>query len=232
MNFFAVLIAAFSMTISGVGLAQAQSLRVAPTSVEILAPGATATITVRNVGRQPMTIQARVFAWSSGGATDVLANTRDVVISPPITQLAPGSVQTLRIVRTSKKPIRSEESYRLFVDELPNRTGSRYSGVDFVTRLRIPVFLTPKSATSQPVQWRVRSSGGRSYLEAQNSGGVRVKISDLRVSAGNRQVMITPGLAGYVLSGSVARWPLPKGSQTGMSVRASSNFGPILATTR
>ncbi len=232
MNLFATLITTIALTLSAAGMVQAQSLRVAPTSVEIIAPGATATITVRNVGRQPMTIQSRVFAWSSGGATDVLANTRDVVISPPITQLAPGSVQTLRIVRTSKKPIRSEESYRLFVDELPTKARKGQSGVDFVTRLRIPVFLTPQNAVAKSLQWRVRSSGGRSYLEAQNAGDVRVRISDLHVTAGSRRVISNQGLAGYVLSKSTARWPLPKGAQAGMSLRAASNFGPISATVR
>ena len=95
---------------------QAASLQVAPVLVEVPAPGATATMKLRNEGTKPLDAQIRIFQWTQVDGADVLTPTNDVVASPPVASLRPGTDYTVRIVRTKKEPAVKEEAYRLLVD--------------------------------------------------------------------------------------------------------------------
>lgn len=225
----AVLIALASLIFQP-SLAIGQGLRVSPVTFEVTAPGATANLTLRNEGATAITVQSRVFAWSQNGQ-EQLKPTRDVVVSPPITKLAPGAVQTVRIVRTSRAAVRGEEAYRVFVDELPDQ--SRHSGgtVAFVTRLRLPVFFVQRAAKVPSVTWRIRQQGTHSWLEATNHGQVHLKLANVSLRSGNTVAFRRDGLFGYALGGSKMRWPLATRIRGGkLSLHAKSSIGPYRAT--
>jgi fimbrial chaperone protein len=59
---FTALATAFLLSLST--SPRAASLQVSPVSVEVPAPGAAATITLRNEGSNPLNAQIRVFRWS------------------------------------------------------------------------------------------------------------------------------------------------------------------------
>ncbi len=103
--------------------ATAQGLRVSPTTLEVIAPGAATTLTLVNQGRTVMTVQARIFRWTQANGQEQFDATGDVVVSPPMVQIAPGQQQVLRIVRTTRSPVRGEEAYRLYIDQIPDRLG-------------------------------------------------------------------------------------------------------------
>ena len=207
-------------------LALSEGLRVAPVSFEVAAPGATANLTLRNEGASPITVQARVFSWTQNGQ-EHLTPTRDVVVSPPITQLAPGAVQTVRIVRTSRQRVEGEEAYRLFVDELPDQSRRGGATVSFVSRLRIPVFFVQPNATVPTVSWRILQQGGQSWLEATNRGQIHLKLADMSLLSGNKATFRQNGLFGYALGGSTMRWPLQRRAGGGqLSLSAKTNLGP------
>src|SRR5579863_3912889 len=100
------------------GTLQAASLQVAPVLVEVPAPGAAATLKLRNEGTKPLDAQIRVFQWTQVDGADVLTPTNDVVASPPAASLRADTDYTVRIVRTKKEPVAKEEAYRLLIDEL------------------------------------------------------------------------------------------------------------------
>src|SRR6266481_5415488 len=96
------------------------SLQVVPVSIEVPAPGATATLKLRNEGPAPINAQIRVFRWSQANGEEKLEPTDDVVASPPMASLAPKADYVVRLVRVTKRPLSEGESYRLLVDELPD----------------------------------------------------------------------------------------------------------------
>jgi fimbrial chaperone protein len=98
----------------------AASLRVAPVVLDLRAPTAASTIRIWNDAGRAINVQIRVFRWTQRNGEDAYEATNDVVASPPITKLRPGGENLVRIVRTSKRPVEAEESYRLVVDELPD----------------------------------------------------------------------------------------------------------------
>lgn len=98
----------------------AESISVSPTKLAVPGGGQQTTLTVTAAGDRQSVVQVRVMAWNPRHAPDKLKPTRDVVVSPPISQLAPRQELTVRIVRTRNRPVRGQECYRVLVDRLPS----------------------------------------------------------------------------------------------------------------
>lgn len=213
------------VSLTGPDMASAEGLRVSPVLLDITAPGATSTLTLRNEGGMAITVQTRSFRWTQQGGQEQLARTKDVVVSPPSTRLEPGATQTIRVIRTSKAPVTIEEAYRVIVNEVPDQSRLR-SGVAFATELRIPVFFTPRGATSPDVAWSLQNAGNATVLVAQNRGGTRLRIADLRLDGGK---VSRPGLLGYVLAGASMQWPVAAAGRFGggTQMQAATSLGAL-----
>jgi fimbrial chaperone protein len=211
---------------------QAASLQVAPVLIEVPAPGATATMKLRNEGTKPLDAQIRIFQWTQVDGADVLTPTNDVVASPPVASLRPNTDYTVRIVRTKKEPAAKEEAYRLLVDELPEAAGGQAASVNIALRYSIPVFFTVAGAPPK-LSWELQQHANKPVIVASNAGDRRVRLAKLKITDGKGGVAnFGDGLAGYVLGHSSMSFPLPasaKGFGTGglASISAQSDLGPI-----
>lgn len=184
------------------------SLRVAPVLLDLPAPTAASKIRAWNDGDRAINVQVRVFRWKQVGGEDVYEPTRDVVASPPITKIEPRGENLIRIVRTAEHTIMEEESYRLFVDELPDASHRRSGTVTLVVRHSIPVFFGPSELTPANPSWSVARVQGGYEVSVRNSGGQRFRIADLVLSQDGRVLANRDGLLGYVLDGAEMRWTL------------------------
>jgi fimbrial chaperone protein len=207
--------------------AMASSFSATPMNVEIHAPGSTSTVTIKNDGDQALTTQIRVFRWSQVNGVEKLEPTTDVVASPPMGNVAAKSEQVIRLVRVSKKLVDAEESYRVFVDEVPDLARRKSGQVGIAVRYSIPAFIIPPAAASSQVSWALERAGDVTAIVATNTGGRRVKVSALTLkdSAG-KAVSFGEGLNGYVLARSSMRWVIP-----GNAPKLSLN-GPVTVTAR
>ncbi len=224
------------LAVATISPAAAASLQVAPVRFEIPAPGATATLTVRNEGPSPLNAQTRVFRWTQAGGKESLTPTTLVVASPPMVTLQPRMNYSVRIVRTTKQPVAEEEAYRLLVDQLPDQSRQKSGTVQLLLRHSIPVFFVSPDAGPPQLAWSVRTQGGRLTVTVQNAGGRRVQISGLRVRDGRgATVSFGAGLVGYALAGSTMSWtrPAPRGFGSGtVSITANGDTGPINASAK
>src|SRR5690606_19764038 len=111
----------------------------------------TAVIEVRNRGGSSVAIQVRANAWSQAGDTDVLAPTKDIILSPPIFTVPAGASQTLRLLLRGKGDAR-ERSYRLIMDELlpPNAQANQ---VGVALRISMPVIAAAASPPARGLSW-------------------------------------------------------------------------------
>src|SRR5262245_58743493 len=182
-------------------LAGAASLQVAPVGLEIPAPGATATVKLRNEGTAPLNAQLRVFRWTQENGEEKLEPTNDVVASPPIARLPAKSDHVVRVVRLSKQPVAKGESYRLLVDELPDASRNKNRVVALVLRYSIPVFFYPTDADGAKLIWSVSNHMGRIVVSARNDGDRHVRLANLRIQTSDgTNISFGKGLTGYVLS--------------------------------
>lgn len=217
--------------------AQAASLRVSPVIIDLVAPSMASSIRVKNDDKQAINVQARIFRWYQKNGADFFESAPSVAVSPPMMALKPGVDNIIRIVRTSKAPVKGEESYRLIVDELP-RAGNRSStAVTLVVRHSIPVFFAaPETRDADPV-WSVRHKQGGYEVSVVNKGGTRLRVSNLDLkNAAGVSIARREGLVGYVLGQSSATWLVPairgkSGSGT-ITIVAQSEKGPINARVR
>ena len=213
--------------------AGAGSLQVEPVLVDITAPGAASTVTVRNEDTTPINAQIRVFKWSIVNGKEQLSPTDDVVASPPSVTLTPKGQYVVRIVRMSKQPVVGEESYRLLVDQLPDLSQQRNGAVNLMVRYSIPVFFGATNKKNPTVTWSVTPNGDKVTLTARNSGDRRMRISALTLrDAGGKSLSFGSGLAGYALGQSAVSWTVPRRDFTtsgSISVTGQSDGGPIQA---
>ncbi|ABS17459.1 molecular chaperone (plasmid) [Brucella anthropi] len=195
--------------------ANAASLRLAPTTLELFAPDSAAVLNLRNEAKYPLNVQVRVFRWIQQGGVEQLEPTSDVVASPPSTSLPPNADYVVRILRVNKTPVKKEESYRVVVDELPDPSRRKAGTVSLVVRHVIPVFFRTPDAGAPEVSWSLARSGGSLMLVARNAGGTTMRLSDVKLSQGGKAVASRKGLVGYVLAGATMQWPIGSAKRLG-----------------
>ena len=213
-------------------LSYASTLSVLPISVEVLQPGTTGTLTLRNREARPLNVQVRVFRWRQVDGEDKLEPTQDVVASPPIVSVNAGADYVVRLQRIASDSAVGEEAYRTVVDELPNPNRQRNGSIAIVMRYLVPTYFLSPDASQPKIIWSLIHKGRTTLLNAVNSGDKRMQIIDLKLKTGNgRVVMVSKGLAGYVLGRSSRTWALPAkiGAAESGFVIADSDHGPIQA---
>lgn len=200
-----------AMALLGPASLHAADLQVAPTLVTVPADRNAEGLQLRNSGQHPVYAQVRVFAWQQVDGEDRLVETQDVAISPPMLEIPPGAEQLVRIVRLGPAPATLEASYRVVVDELPGpaRPAPTRTGLNFVLRYSIPVFMEAAAPTAPVLQARIEGGVAGRHFVLDNTGSARAQVADLVHAGPQGTHSIANGLAGYVLPGQQRRWPLP-----------------------
>ncbi|HSV60157.1 MAG TPA: molecular chaperone [Variovorax sp.] len=189
-------------------LAGASGLQVAPTSLTLQSTQNADGLWLSNTGDGPVTAQVRVYRWTQQNGEDQEVASREVLVSPPMIQLAAADRQLIRVIRTGPPPANAEEAYRVVIDELPLPTTDGKKGVQFVLRYSVPVFMAPAGAAGVPqLSWKVKREGQRSVFEVSNSGSIHAQLAELHFSdSRGKRTEVHPGLLGYVLPGAQMRW--------------------------
>lgn len=212
--------------------ARAGALQVEPVLLDVTAPGAATTLTLRNQGATPIDAQIRVFRWSLVNGEEKLEPTEDVVASPPAVSLTAKGEYIARIVRVSKRPVTGEESYRLLVDQMPDLSQQKNGMVNLLVRYSIPVFFGAANKKSPTVAWSLAKRGDKITVTVHNGGDRRLRISALNLrDANGKTISFGNGLAGYALGQSTKRWTSnARGFAAGpATISAQSDGGPIQA---
>jgi fimbrial chaperone protein len=225
---------AAAFLLAGQASLRAATLQVEPVLIDVAAPGAASTVTLRNDGTAPVNVQIRVFRWSQTDGKETLEPTEDVVASPPAVTLAPQTNYVARVVRVTKRPVSGEESYRVLIDQLPAASQQRGHSVKLLMRYSIPVFFGASDRRDAAVAWTAAVSGNKVKITARNDGDRRIRIASLNLRDGKgKTVSFSKGLVGYVLGKSTMEWTTSAAGLSAagpISVTAQSDTGPVEAT--
>jgi fimbrial chaperone protein len=189
--------------------ASAASLQISPVIVTLSAADTAAYVHLDNVTKGALYGQVRVFRWDQTINEDMLADTDEIVASPPMIQIAAGHRQLIRLVRTGHKPLAEEQAYRILIDEIPNPEDPAGAGVAVRLRYSVPLFVSPASRRQPVLHWDIRATKEGPYLLIQNAGARRAQIAAVEIISGKQHFPITNGLLGYALAGHTRRWRLP-----------------------
>lgn len=185
--------------------ATAAGLQVSPVNMALANSQRAGVFTLSNTGKTPLNAQARIYKWTQSPTDEfVLEPSNEVLVSPPIMQLAPGASQEIRVIRTrSAAPNAPEEHYRLIVDELPSPTTAPKKGISLLIRHNIPVFLNAQDWPNAQLDWKANAKGGKTRVSIHNTGAVRAQIGRIWLEKdGKESTVISGGLTGYALPGS------------------------------
>ena len=202
---------------------QAASLLLRPTTLVLSGKESAATITLTNSGEQPLTAQLRLYSWDQKNNDELLVETSTLMASPPMINIPAGKSQTVRVVRVGAKPAAAQESYRLVVDEIVDRSlQSADSGVVMQLRYSVPIFVMPKSGAKANATVNATVTGDTLSFDVTNRGTAHALISNIAVaySDGSSRT-VNAGLVGYVLPDKQRQWVLkvPAGQNAGSTAR-------------
>jgi fimbrial chaperone protein len=209
----------------------AQSLNVSPITIDLPSGAASTVLTLQTDKKEGVAVQLRVLRWLQTDGGDQLEKTEDVAVSPPILTVRGGAPSTVRLVRVAKATVSGEETYRLLIDEIPDRKNLQSGNVTFAIRQSLPVFFAGDEVRAGSLVWKVAERKGKFVLEASNAGQKRVKLIKLAVTDENNHDLVRNGGLAYVLGGQTKAWEL-SGAAAGktLTIKAESDTGSINAS--
>ena len=186
--------------------ANAQSLSVLPVNI-FLPPGQrAASLSLKNSGDKPTSIQVRAYDWSQKDDADQLTDSKIVVVSPPLITIPPGSTQVVRLI-LRQPPVGNEATYRILLDQIP---GPGEPGVvQMVLRISIPVFAAPATKAVPQDEFHLVREGEKLFLVGVNTGKSHDTVHDIVLTASDgRKFTLKTKVSPYLLAGATRRWEL------------------------
>jgi fimbrial chaperone protein len=208
------LAASLAGVLAAAATAAASTLGVAPIRVELSSTQSTAVVTVRNQEDSPVTVQARPAAWSQQDEQDQLADTHDLLVTPPLFTIPAKGHQVLRIALLRKPDPSRELDYRLVLSEVPPAMAADVTGLRIALRITLPMFVAAPTHTSPELTWHHSwLPDGTLQVEAQNHGSAHIQILGFDVqTADHIAPVLHADVARYLLPGSAAQWQLHPGA--------------------
>lgn len=189
---------------------QAGGLGVNPIRVDLSATAPTAAITLNNGGDTAMVLQLQIAKWTVVAGEDHYEPSDDLLVTPPVFSIAPGTTQIVRVGLGNSPDAQREGAYRLFVEEVPPPAKPGYQGLRVALRVGVPVFVAPAQAAQATLQWSARRSGAdRVVVQVGNLGQAHGRVLGLSLrELGHDRVLVTDTAARYILPGQTRAWTL------------------------
>lgn len=206
----ALVIGAALMLASG---AHAATWFVAPLRVELSNARRTEALQVRNDSDAPVTIQVRAFAWTQPDGDEHLADTDDLLITPPIFTVDAHAQQIVRLGLRDATGRDNESAYRLLLDEVPG-AAPQSSGLNIALRISMPVFVAGTRPAQRALQWSIARDGDAFVVSARNLGTANAHVHALSLSVAAppptppAEPFASLRAPAYVLPGAEHRWRL------------------------
>ena len=197
--------------LAGANVVNAAALGVNPVRVTLSDNQKMGTITLRNDGTEPVSMQLEVLSWSQEESQDVFTPTREMLANPPIFTVPAGGSQLVRVGLRRAPDAQRELTYRIFLQELPPPPSPDFQGTKMLMRVSLPVFVLPEVTAKPVLRWHAaRTSDGALKISLTNSGNAHIQIANFSLlMLGSAQPWITQQSSLYVLPGQSRDWILP-----------------------
>lgn len=152
------------------------ALTLAPITLMMDRASKVVTLRVRNDEPRPIVLEARLFRWTQSGGQDVLTSATEIVVTPPIVQLAPNQELLVRIGIVSHDLARdTEQAYRLLLQDItPVAPGT--NGLRLRLQYALPVFIPPLRRQDRIRVVQAKSAEHGACIAIRNDGNVHAKL--------------------------------------------------------
>lgn len=201
------LVALFSLLMSAP--ISAGQFSVNPVRVHLTPDNRIAVMRVTNQDSTPVTLQLKTLAWSQPDNTDVLADTRDFLATPPLFTLAPGQEQIVRVGLRHAPPSGIEQPYRLIFEEVLPPAEAGFQGLRVALNISVPVFVSLAEKTASAPIWSLKRQGKEVVLHVTNHGTGHMQIHGITLhTPPHSQAAARIEGNFYVLPGQSRHWPV------------------------
>ena len=190
------------------GIANAGKIGVSPVRVTLSDGQKIGSLSVRNDGTEPVTMQMEVLSWSQAEGKDILTPSRDLLANPPIFTIPAGSSQLVRVGLRRAPDAQRELTYRVILQELPPPPNPDFMGTRMLMRISLPVFVLPEVAAKPVLRWQAtRTPQGALKISLSNNGNAHIQIKNFKLSLlESAQPWVTLETSDYVLAGQSRDW--------------------------
>ena len=208
---------------------EAGTLQLDRTRIDLSARQPVSEFAIDNTGPKPSLVQTQVFRWTQDGNQHQLEPSDELLVSPPIAEIAPGESQLLRVGLLAQPDARVETTYRLIVQEVPRPEDSEDgTTVSVLLRLSFPVFVQPTTTASPDLVWgAARTTGNQLKLTLSNIGTAHARVQGIVLALPDGTVVaeVDSNFA-YVLPGETHSWDLETHQRlNGNALRLSAGTG-------
>ncbi len=191
-------------------IADAGQLRVGPTRIELTRQRPVGVIEVRNDNPGPVLVQIERMVWVQRNGEDSYEPTQQLVVTPPVVQLASGAMQIVRVGLRALPEDGRERAFRVYVREVLTPTQGGADSIQVALRVGVPVFFD-FGGTDSHLQWLIQApqSGGMRVL-ARNDGSHWEHVAKLEARDRTSGATVWKSAqAGYLLAGGQRVWSGP-----------------------
>ena len=210
MNIWTKITAFFLLSAANL-VAHAGNFTVSSVNVSMPSRQPTYALTITNESTdEPLSMQLDAFLWSQKEGQEVYEPSKDILISPRVFNIAPAGSQIVRIALRNRQDFPVEQTYRLFVKEIPSEKPLQEGGVRVALQMNIPVHVVPAKVDRKALEFKyMKLPDGSLALTAHNPGNVYVKAVEVKITdiATGLPVESAPPVI-QVLSGATKVYPL------------------------
>jgi fimbrial chaperone protein len=211
----------------GLAAGAVHAVTIAPVIVELSPARKVVSVTVTNPSESTVSFQAEVLAWSQPNGADRFEETDDLMVVPPIADIAAGASQIFRITPRIV-PSSREQAYRLILEDVtPEIAGPANSAtVNLRVRHSLPVFVAGEGKPGIAVRVaQCAAPAGKGCVRLSNDGGhyVAGRVMTIDGAGWHKEV----SLGARLLAGAWREWnfDLPANVAGPFSVKADTSAG-------
>lgn len=167
----------------------------------------TGAITVINEGASRLRVQMEAFEWTQDeGGENRYTETSDIIFYPKIMVLERNEE---RIIRAGVKmpALARERTYRLFIEETPDRNTGEGPAVTIAIRFGVPIFVKPLRAETRGEIGAIELAKGTLTIPVKNTGNVHFRINtiDIRGKNAKGEETFSRDLRGWYILNGISR---------------------------
>jgi fimbrial chaperone protein len=193
--------------------AHASNFTVTPTEVNLSASATSGLLTLRNGSKLPLRFEVTLFKWSEDEKGKMtLEPASEVTFFPKLVELAAGASRNIRIGISPGAARDVEQSFRIFIEELPDQSAPAANTVALRTKVGIPVFVRPAKPVRTALIEGVSIEGGKVMTRVKNTGNLHINVDNVAVKgtgASNASTFTKEGQGWYVLPGATRVFEVP-----------------------
>ena len=193
--------------------ASASNFTVTPTEVNLSGSATSALVTLRNGGKTPLRFEVTLVSWSEDEHGKMTLNaSSDVTFFPKLVELPGGASRNIRIGIKAGLARDVEQSFRLFIEELPDQSAPAANAVALRTKMGIPVFVRPVKPDRTAVLESVSVESGKVLTRVRNTGNLHISVDTIAIKgtgASNAPTFSKQGPGWYVLPGATRIFEVP-----------------------